>query len=215
MKDSKLDLVNKINENPEAMTDEEIIKLILSYSFKNDWERIWEKIKDEVVDPTSLVDIESMCMLFGKCDEPKMAFFKTLKRILDVTEYPDLKSDKIYSVNDLGELFQAYIGGELIENLCVAFLSGDDRIIKIKKYSNFERDRVENKISDTVREAIWCKADKVAIAHNHSSGATYFSAGDFRLTQKFGAELNAAGILLLEHFIITKDQFVGILECSK
>ena len=212
MKNTKQSLINKIIENPSGMTNEEVVKLILSYSFKNDWEKILEKIEDEIIDISSLINIDSMCMWLGKSDENKTAFFKTIKRIIDITEKPVFKDGYVLSEKEWGEFFQSYIGGELLESLCVVFLSGDDRVLKIKKYSSFEKDHVQNNIAETTREAIWCKADKVIIAHNHSSGSVNFSESDFRLTQKFGAELNAVGITLVEHYVVTKNEFLGILK---
>lgn len=215
IKDKRLSLMEQINENAAALSDEQIIQLMLSFVFKKDWEKIWSKIENEIIEPSSLLDIDALCMLFGKNDENVIAFFKALKRITEISEAPEVKIGDVYFDDDLGELFKNCVGGELVENLFVAFLSGDDRLLGIKRYSSFEKDRVRTEISDTVREALWRKAEKVIIAHNHSSGTLVCSENDFQLTTDFGAELNAAGIILAEHFVVSKDGYVRILEASK
>ncbi len=206
-------LVQKITTDSSSLSDEELVKLILSYVFKGkELEQVWSKTKETVSDVSFLFDVDAMCLLYGRNDENALAFFKTLKRINDLTEKPVVKLGNIYSLDEIGRIFTDYIGNELVENLCVAFIGGDDKMLGVKKYSNFEMGRVRADVSDMVREALSVGAKKVVIAHNHSSGNVQHQRSDFELTKIFGTDLNSAGIILEEHFVITKNSYVGLLN---
>ena len=209
----KKELVQKITKDSSSLSDEELVWLILSYVFKGEeLEQVWSKTKDTVQDQSFLFDVEAMCLLYGKKDEKVLAFFKTLKRINDLTEKPVVKLGNIYSLDEIGRIFADYIGDELVENLCVAFMGEDDKMLGMKKYSNFEMGRVRADVSDMVREALSVGAKKVVVAHNHSSGNGHHQRSDFELTKIFGTDLNSAGIVLEEHFVISRNSYVGLLN---
>jgi DNA repair protein RadC len=210
---NRKELVQKITSDRTSLSDDELVKLLLSYVFKGkELEQVWSKTKETVSDISFLFDVDAMCMLYGKKDENVLAFFKALKRIKDLAEKPVIKLGNVYSLDEIGRIFTDYIGNELVENLCVAFIGGDDRMIGMKKYSNFEMGRVRADTSDMVREALSLDAKKVVIAHNHSSGNAQHQRSDFELTKIFGTDLNSAGIILEEHFVITKNSYVGLLN---
>ncbi len=214
-KEERANLIKQINHDSSSLSDEQLIQLILSFGFREkDLKKVWKKAENDIIDPSIFMDIDALCMCFGSRDEKSAAFFKTIKRIIDASDVPDIKIGSICFVDDFGPFFRDYIGGELIENLCVAYLSGDDRLLGIRRYTNLEHSYVQSRVMEIVKEAISRNAYKVVIAHNHSSGSLFCSNADYRLTKSVGAELNAAGIILEEHFIVTKIGYVGILKHS-
>lgn len=64
----------------------------------------------------------------------------------------------------------------------------------------------------TVRAAINKKAAFAILAHNHPSGTLAYSDDDLQFTIRMERAFNAVGICLLEHYIITEDAHMGIIE---
>lgn len=211
-KEERASLIEQINKNSSSLSDEQLLKLFLSYVFREkELNTLWNKMENEIIDFSSLLDVDSLCMRFGCKDENIVSFFKASKRIFDLSNTSALKVGDIYFTNTLGPIFKDYIGGELVENLCVAFLGSDDRLIGVKRYSNFEKGRVNTHISETIKEALSNGTYKIVVAHNHVSGSLFCSESDYELSRVLGAETNAAGLILEEQFIVTKDGYIGVM----
>lgn len=60
--------------------------------------------------------------------------------------------------------------------------------------------------------AISMKADSVVLAHNHPSGICEPSNVDISTTNAIELSLSSIGINLIEHFIITCDNYIGLKE---
>lgn len=211
--ENKTYLVNIINENRASLSDEQVLKLLLLFLFKEDKaKQVWKRIENEVVGISSLLDIEALCMFLGDKDEDIIAFLKVLRRITDIIAEPSELVGEICVKEEIASIFEGYIADELVENICVAFLDDDNKLLGIKKYSDSEKSRVKLELSNAAREAFLCNASKVMIAHNHTSGALIRSKSDFELTRRLATELNATGITIDEHFIVTKNGYIETMS---
>jgi DNA repair protein RadC len=63
---------------------------------------------------------------------------------------------------------------------------------------------------EVFRPAIECNAAAVVLAHNHPSGEAHASAEDIDITKQLVEAGKIMGITLLDHVIITKNEFVSV-----
>ena len=67
-------------------------------------------------------------------------------------------------------------------------------------------------ISVAIFNALGCNATRVALAHNHVSGVALWSDADVDTTLYLKPLLQAAGIELVDHFIIANDDMVSMAD---
>jgi DNA repair protein RadC len=63
--------------------------------------------------------------------------------------------------------------------------------------------------------ALKCLASGVALIHNHPSGAMIASEADIRITQKVKSACELLEIALLDHLIISKDEYYSFADSGK
>ena len=67
-------------------------------------------------------------------------------------------------------------------------------------------------IRRVVEIALNANATTVVLAHNHPSGLAVPSADDIQTTYRVAAALNAVEITLADHIVVSKDDFVSIVQ---
>jgi DNA repair protein RadC len=90
-------------------------------------------------------------------------------------------------------------------------MTEDNRVISVSEIAAGDAGSIFIDIDDIVKRAMAEKAKKVIIAHNHTSRYMKYSLDDFQTTEKLCAYFSKAGITLMEHFVVNKESYHGIL----
>ena len=63
-----------------------------------------------------------------------------------------------------------------------------------------------------VEEAVRCGATGIVLGHNHPKGFAIPSAQDLAVTRAIAEQLRAIGVALVDHIIVSRDDFVSMAD---
>lgn len=104
-----------------------------------------------------------------------------------------------------------YIGGYRQEHLVAIFLNARYECLGKKTVGIGVVDSVQILPRDIILSALDFNSSYVVIAHNHPSGNLNPSQGDIETTKRILKALKLVGITLLDHLIITKNEWKSII----
>lgn len=105
--------------------------------------------------------------------------------------------------NYLGEVI-AYMPEEEFYMLC---LDAKSKVLTAKLISKGTNNQVSFDLKEVTREALKTNACGVILVHNHPSGSNEPSASDIELTKKIYLALSLNGVSVMDHLIISKDDY--------
>ncbi|CAJ1186431.1 RadC family protein [Companilactobacillus nantensis] len=122
----------------------------------------------------------------------------------------DTLSEKIVSVDEVGQHLINKIGNTPQEQLVAVYLNNSYHVIDEKIIFIGTVDQATVHPRDILREAIQMSATQLIVAHNHPNGSLMFSQNDqeFSLRLKKGCQL--IGINLIDHLIVTKKAYSSL-----
>ncbi len=123
------------------------------------------------------------------------------------SEYFQKKPD----YKEIGVMFTKYFIGRHEESVACMFFDSDGTYISTKTIFTGSIESVGFSLRPILDEAIKCGAYKIAMAHNHPSHITVPSVHDIDSTERLKVSLKQMNIDLVEHFIVCKDVYLGIL----
>ena len=169
--------------------------------------------------------LERYITIGGVCDAPidelmnefnlsesAAAFLKMLPEMARLYKESKMSDDNIIDYEHMGEMFQTKFIGRT--NEAVALLLGDAKgkllyFNIITKGSLNSSDMPVRKIVDL---ALRHNAKTAFLAHNHPSGTALPSHSDIVSTKTVRETLLSVGIDLVDHFIVTDDDYVSLRE---
>lgn len=110
------------------------------------------------------------------------------------------------------ELLMPLFLGQRNELVYLVCMDGKNQLIVTKKLGEGIADTVKITTRKVLEAALAANATRVALAHNHVSGIALWSDADLDTTLKLKPLLRAAGIELVDHFIIANDDMVSMAE---
>ena len=139
----------------------------------------------------------------GVCDAPKMARLYTESK---------MSHDNIIDYENLGKIFKAKFIGRT--NECVALMLGDakGKMIYFDIISKGSLNSSDMPVRKIVDLSLRHNAKTAFIAHNHPSGTALPSGSDLDTTIVLKSTLATVGVELIDHFIITDDDYVSLRE---
>lgn len=108
------------------------------------------------------------------------------------------------------ELLLPLFFGQRNEVAYLVCMDGKGRLIVTKKLGEGIADTVRITARKVLEAALACNATRVVLAHNHVSGVALWSDADVNTTLHLKPLLQAAGIELVDHFIIANDDMVSM-----
>lgn len=95
-----------------------------------------------------------------------------------------------------------------------AYFDANGQLIGLRHVRDERCDAVALPIRHIAADAIALDAASVAMAHNHPSGDPAFSAGDLAATRRLARGLQALGVQLVDHLLLTADACTSLRSLS-
>jgi len=196
---------------PEAVSDAELIELLLGYV-----------IKGRDVKPQSkeiLAVAERLCNIFESDLKPVRGvgnettlFFSVLREFFSRAEYQKIEKKNIDMSNSssVGNFLRSKIGHNSKETFILIFLDIKNKLIAHQTVRKGFVDSVAIAARDIIEAGMRHNASSVIIAHNHPSGSSTPSEADLLLTRQICHALRYTGIALLDHIIVTYHEYYSM-----
>ncbi len=187
-----------LNEGGESLSDREYFELLMSYSAKSDFEKLYSDYGSF----KAAADADTEFLISSGTDQPTAVLLKIISAMSNVYQR-NFNTISNLKTSDMAKAFfaQLFTGAER-ENFVIVSVGKNFRIATVSnivKGSMMSVMASNRMIADFV---IKNKADRVFAAHNHPIGNAYASENDIVFTEKMISVLNALGTLLIDHIII-------------
>lgn len=155
--------------------------------------------------------IDELMEEFG-LSESAAAYIKMLPEMSRLYNESKMSDDNIIDCENLGKLFQTKFIGRTSE--AVALMLGDakGKMIYFNIISKGSLNSSDMPIRKIVDLSLRHNAKTAFLAHNHPSGTALPSHSDLLTTQKVRETLLSVGVDLIDHFIITDDDYVSLRD---
>ena len=111
----------------------------------------------------------------------------------------------------LGNYFVELFGGVTQKQTYMMMLTNSMELIATEKMFEGDLEHANGEIANIVSHALKKGAAVVILAHNHPYGPLYETPGDHYMTARFKEVFSLAGILFIEHYIISGNTYVGTI----
>ncbi len=118
----------------------------------------------------------------------------------------------IKSVSDAVQYLTPRFASTRKELLLLICLNRSGCVLNCSKISTGEIDRADIDIKKLLRDAIYCNASEIIIAHNHPGGIAAPSRSDIDTTIIIANTIKNTGIFLHDHIIISDDDYISFAE---
>ena len=139
-----------------------------------------------------------------------------LSLITQVGRYYQVKRSEpgevLRTVEQCGNYMVPYFFGRERETVFMLCLDAKCKVLCCKMIGEGSVNSANIPIRRVVEIALGANATTVVLAHNHPSGLAIPSADDIQTTHRVAAALNAVEIALADHIVVSKDDFVSIVQ---
>ena len=211
-------LKEKFNKDPAALSDEEILELLLIYSGQKEGAgetakkliSVFGSVKGLMSAPKAALKgigiADNSAILLSLCgDIEKQIHLDACKRI-----------KQIRTTEDAIELCRNALCTEALENMILVTLDENDKVIAVHPLNVLGTvSSVTVNAPELVKHAIFDNAHTVIIAHNHPHGNPNASTDDVEFTLKATKLLREIGITLKDHIIVGESRCVSMRNDEK
>lgn len=206
---------NKFIENGfDVFEAHEALEMFLFYAIpRKNTNPLAHRLLDRYMNIAGVCDapIDELMKEFG-LSKSAAVYIKMLPEMSRLYNESKLSYDNVIDYENLGEMFRTKFIGRT--NEAVALMLGDAKgkmiyFNIISKGSLNSTDMPAKKIVDL---ALRHNAKTAFLAHNHPSGSAFPSRSDLESTQIIRNTLLGVGVELVDHFIITTEDYVSLRE---
>lgn len=192
----------------------EALEMFLFYAIpRKDTNPLAHRLLDRYLTIGGVCDapIDELMEEFG-LSESAAAYIKMLPEMSRLYNESKMSDDNIIDYENLGKLFQTKFIGRTSE--AVALMLGDakGKMIYFNIISKGSLNSSDMPIRKIVDLSLRHNAKTAFIAHNHPSGTALPSHSDLVTTQTVRETLLSVGVDLIDHFIITDDDYVSLRD---
>lgn len=192
-----------------------VLELLLFYCIPRiDTNPIAHRLLDEFGSLTAVLNAkyEELQKIDGISDNA--ATFLTL--ITQVGRYYQVKQAEpgqvLRTVEECGKYLMPYFYGREEETVFLLCLDAKCKVLSCKMVGVGSVNSANIPIRRVVEMALAANATTVVIAHNHPSGLAIPSMEDIQTTHKLASAFEAVEIVLADHIVICKNDFVSIVQ---
>ncbi len=139
-----------------------------------------------------------------------------LSLITQVGRYYQVKRSEpgeiLRTIEQCGNYLVPYFFGRENETVFMLCLDAKCKVLCCKKVGEGSVNSANIPIRRVVELALGANATTVVLAHNHPSGLAIPSADDVQTTHRVAAALEAVEITLADHIVVSRDDFVSIVQ---
>ena len=139
-----------------------------------------------------------------------------LTLIKQVGRYYQVKSaapgEILRTVDQCGKYLVPYFFGRDTETVFLLCLDAKCKVLCCKKVGEGSVNSANVPVRRVVEIALGANATSVVLAHNHPTGLAIPSADDIQTTHRISAALDAVDITLVDHIVVSQDDFVSIVQ---
>lgn len=192
----------------------EALEMFLFYAIpRKDTNPLAHRLLDRYLTIGGVCDapIDELMEEFG-LSESAAAYIKMLPEMSRLYNESKMSDDNIIDYENLGKLFQTKFIGRTSE--AVALMLGDakGKMIYFNIISKGSLNSSDMPIRKIVDLSLRHNAKTAFLAHNHPSGTALPSHSDLITTQTVRETLLSVGVDLIDHFIITDDDYVSLRD---
>ena len=138
-----------------------------------------------------------------------------LSLITQVGRYYQVKQSEpgkiLRTIDQCGNYLMPYFFGRERETVFMLCLDAKCKVICCKMVGEGSVNSANIPIRRVVEMALAANATTVVLAHNHPSGLAIPSPDDIQTTQRIAAALETVEIILADHLVVSKDDYVSIV----
>lgn len=203
-----------IDNGLDGFEPHEALEMYLFYAIpRRDTNELAHKLLDRYINIGGVCDapIDELMRDFN-LSETAAAFIKLLPQMARLYNESKLLSSNVIDYENLGKFFQTKFMGRTDE--AVALMLGDakGKMIYFDIISKGSLNSSNVPIRKIVDLALRHNARSAFLAHNHPSGSALPSKNDIVTTNVLFKTLANIGVNLIDHFIITDDDYVSLRE---
>lgn len=141
-----------------------------------------------------------------------------LSLITQVGRYYQVKQSEpgkiLRTVDQCGNYLVPYFFGREQETVFMLCLDAKCKVICCKMVGEGSVNSANIPVRRIVEMALAANATTVVLAHNHPSGLAIPSADDIQTTQRIAAALGTVEIVLADHIVVSKDDYVSLAQSN-
>lgn len=139
-----------------------------------------------------------------------------LTLITQVGRYYQVKQSEqvkiLRTIDQCGNYLVPYFFGREKETVFMLCLDAKCKVICCKMVGEGSVNSANVPVRRVVEMALAANATTVVLAHNHPSGLAIPSPDDIQTTQRIAAALETVEIVLADHIVVSKDDYVSITQ---
>ena len=137
-----------------------------------------------------------------------------LKKMYEIIKLRELNKEHTLESSDIAKkYFCNYFADKADkENFVAAFLNNMHDVITTKIISTGSLNSSAVHPREIIKEALFCNANSVIVAHNHPSGSLSPSVSDLDSTRELRKCFDATGVTLLDHIIVAGDKAISLAD---
>lgn len=198
-----------------GFSDHEILELLLCYALpRQDTNVIGHRLMERFGSLSGVFDADfrELCQVSG-ISEHSALLLKMVPELAKAYLADKGREVKTYgSYDDAGRYFVTLFIGSTVEEFYAAFLDNGYHLLDCVKISEGVVNASQVSIRKVASLALSKNASFVMLAHNHPGGTVIPSGDDLNTTRACSAALEILGITLSEHYIVSGEQYMGILH---
>ena len=144
--------------------------------------------------------------------ENAATFLRCLPALCRKYRLDRIASNNLFESDEkIGRYLLAYFMGEQVERSVLLSFDGKRRLLGVDRpFSSGLTDMAEITTRRIAELALAHRAHYVVLAHNHPSGICEPSEFDITATNALDYALHSVGLQLIEHYVVTEEEFCGI-----
>ena len=139
-----------------------------------------------------------------------------LSLVMQVGRYYQVKQSEqgknLRTIMECGKYLVPYFYGREEEMVFLLCLDAKCKVLSCKMVGKGSVNSANIPIRRVVEMALAANATTVVLAHNHPSGLAIPSKDDIQTTHRVAAALEAVEIILADHIVVSKNDFVSIVQ---
>lgn len=208
-----------LKDNGKNMADYELLELLLTFAIpRRDVKEQAKSLIKEFGSYAGVINASQTKLESFGLSQTTITILKLVAESVVKVAWQKLRESDVPVLNNLDYIIdycRSAMAYQEVEEFRVIFLNAQGLIIKEQTMQRGTVNHVAVHEREIAKEALNCGALSVILIHNHPGGRPQPSEADLRQTNKVSVALNSLGIRVLDHLIITKDNYYSFRSCGK